>query len=128
MPPGLFGQVAQLVEQGTENPRVGGSIPSLATLFLCVFVAGCGADPCRSLCTNVASSVSGCLDGWGSDWEDLGATSQRDFRSQCEAEWDATRSALEARQLPEAEDRCGAAAVDLARLDCDALRAIWAEP
>ncbi|CAI8796299.1 protein of unknown function [Methylococcus capsulatus] len=27
----LFGQVAQLVEQGTENPRVGGSIPSLAT-------------------------------------------------------------------------------------------------
>ncbi len=27
------GQVAQLVEQGTENPRVGGSIPSLATTF-----------------------------------------------------------------------------------------------
>jgi hypothetical protein len=26
------GQVAQLVEQRTENPRVGGSIPSLATL------------------------------------------------------------------------------------------------
>ena len=26
------GQVAQLVEQGTENPRVGGSIPSLATI------------------------------------------------------------------------------------------------
>ena len=25
------GQVAQLVEQGTENPRVGGSIPPLAT-------------------------------------------------------------------------------------------------
>ena len=27
------GQVAQLVEQGTENPRVGGSIPSLATIY-----------------------------------------------------------------------------------------------
>ena len=27
----LCGQVAQLVEQRTENPRVGGSIPSLAT-------------------------------------------------------------------------------------------------
>ena len=26
-----IGQVAQLVEQGIENPRVGGSIPSLAT-------------------------------------------------------------------------------------------------
>ena len=28
------GQVAQLVEQRTENPRVDGSIPSLATIFL----------------------------------------------------------------------------------------------
>ncbi len=28
----LDGQVAQSVEQGTENPRVGGSIPSLATI------------------------------------------------------------------------------------------------
>ena len=27
------GQVAQLVEQRTENPRVGGSIPSLATIL-----------------------------------------------------------------------------------------------
>ena len=26
-------QVAQLVEQGTENPRVGGSNPSLGTIF-----------------------------------------------------------------------------------------------
>ena len=29
---GAQGQVAQLVEQRTENPRVGGSIPSLAIL------------------------------------------------------------------------------------------------
>ena len=28
------GQVAQSVEQRTENPRVGGSIPSLATFLL----------------------------------------------------------------------------------------------
>ncbi len=27
-------QVAQLVEQRIENPRVGGSIPSLGTIFL----------------------------------------------------------------------------------------------
>jgi hypothetical protein len=27
-----FGRVAQLVEQGIENPRVGGSIPSPATM------------------------------------------------------------------------------------------------
>ncbi len=29
----LVGQVAQSVEQRTENPRVGGSIPSLPTNF-----------------------------------------------------------------------------------------------
>ena len=28
-----YGQVAQLVEQRTENPRVGGSIPPLATIL-----------------------------------------------------------------------------------------------
>ena len=32
MPANHSGQVAQSVEQGTENPRVGGSIPSLATI------------------------------------------------------------------------------------------------
>jgi hypothetical protein len=31
---GATGQVAQLVEQRTENPRVGGSIPSLAMQFI----------------------------------------------------------------------------------------------
>jgi hypothetical protein len=31
-PSTLGGQVAQLVEQRTENPRVGGSIPPLATI------------------------------------------------------------------------------------------------
>ena len=29
----MFAEVAQSVEQGTENPRVGGSIPSLGTTF-----------------------------------------------------------------------------------------------
>ncbi len=29
----MQGEVAQSVEQGTENPRVGGSIPSLANLI-----------------------------------------------------------------------------------------------
>ncbi len=28
------GEIAQLVEQGTENPRVGGSIPPLTTIYL----------------------------------------------------------------------------------------------
>jgi hypothetical protein len=29
----VSGRVAQLVEQGIENPRVGGSIPSSATMY-----------------------------------------------------------------------------------------------
>jgi hypothetical protein len=32
----LSGRVAQLVEQRTENPCVGGSIPSPATIFLSI--------------------------------------------------------------------------------------------
>ena len=31
----MYAQIAQLVEQGTENPRVLGSIPSLGTIFFC---------------------------------------------------------------------------------------------
>ena len=30
----LFAQIAQLVEQRIENPRVGGSIPPLGTIIL----------------------------------------------------------------------------------------------
>jgi hypothetical protein len=37
---GERGQVAQLVEQRTENPRVGGSIPSLATILQCPTLIG----------------------------------------------------------------------------------------
>ena len=33
-------QVAQLVEQRTENPRVGGSIPPLGTTFFLLFFEG----------------------------------------------------------------------------------------
>ena len=36
------GQVAQLVEQWTENPRVGGSIPPLATTWFLIKSASYG--------------------------------------------------------------------------------------
>ena len=36
--PTLDGQIAQLVEQRIENPRVGGSIPSLATIYTSNFI------------------------------------------------------------------------------------------
>ena len=32
-PPPFLGEIAQSVEQWTENPRVGGSIPPLTTIF-----------------------------------------------------------------------------------------------
>ena len=35
-----FAAIAQLVEQGTENPRVGGSSPSLGTRFARRIVSG----------------------------------------------------------------------------------------
>ena len=34
----MFAQIAQSVEQGTENPRVGGSIPPLGTIFMTMAV------------------------------------------------------------------------------------------
>ncbi len=34
----FYGQIAQLVEQRIENPRVGGSIPSLATMYASNFI------------------------------------------------------------------------------------------
>ena len=40
------GRVAQLVEQRTENPCVGGSIPSLATTSLLAAVALQDLQPC----------------------------------------------------------------------------------
>ena len=43
----LDGKIAQLVEQRTENPRVLGSIPSLATTFL-VFSKAITEQPLRA--------------------------------------------------------------------------------
>ena len=125
---GLLGQVAQLVEQGTENPRVGGSIPSLAT-FLFLLQAACGGDPCRQLCVSTAARLDGCLDEWGVTWEELDASSRSNWRSGCQAEWEDVRADLEARELSPAEDQCTDADEDLAALTdaeaCDTLRVLY---
>ena len=44
----VLGQVAQSVEQGTENPRVGGSIPSLPIPFHIPIAQNLHASPERS--------------------------------------------------------------------------------
>ena len=47
-----FAQVAQLVEQGIENPRVGGSIPSLGTIIKSPAFAGLFGDGVQRLDEN----------------------------------------------------------------------------
>ena len=44
----LSGDVAQLVEQGTENPCVGGSIPSITTQIRLYRIAAIATD-CKSV-------------------------------------------------------------------------------
>ena len=50
----FFGQLAQLVEQRIENPRVRGSIPRLATSFL-------GEDPHGSKALRVFAFRGACF-------------------------------------------------------------------
>ena len=126
------GQVAQSVEQGIENPRVGGSIPSLAT-FVALLVAlgsGCQPDRCEALCTRTSNRLSDCLASFPATWEDLDAVSKADFDTQCQNLWRQERADLEPRELEDALDQCDEALAALAELNasgalCDELRAIY---
>ena len=118
------GQVAQSVEQGTENPRVGGSIPSLATFLLIVAGLGC-SDPCRTTCLLTAQAISDCLDEWSADWSDLGAENRAGFRQQCQNSWSQTSVDLEVRELEDALDLCENLVTDVTDTTCDELRAIY---
>ena len=130
-----FGQVAQSVEQGTENPRVGGSIPSLATLaFLAVFalplMAGCQTDHCEALCTQTSFALRRCLDEWPITWNDLDANGRNAFQNACSTRWDQTTSELEARELEDALEQCNETSELLVEMRqdgtlCDQLRAIY---
>ena len=129
--PILDGPVAQLVEQGTENPCVGGSTPPWATiLLLCAgaFAAGCGADACETLCVRTTQRLAGCLDPWSASWEDLGADDRGSFRDQCENDWAQTRADLEPRELRLAIEACDDTVAMLQEIDgCDELRALYLE-
>ena len=137
------GQVAQLVEQGTENPRVGGSIPSLAThktsaiagvfVLLLAGLMGCQADSCDRLCVRVATSLNRCIQTWEpADWEMLDAESRSSFQDACEGRWSEVRSLLESRELEDALEQCDEALTSLDVMGedgttCDQLRAIYIE-
>lgn len=143
------GQVAQLVEQGTENPRVGGSIPSLATsktpaaagVFLLLvriigaggllIAAGCQSDSCDQLCVRTASSLNRCLATWEpADWEMLDAENQSSFLEACQSRWSEVRSSLESRELEDALEQCDEALTAINEMGedgttCDQFRALY---
>ena len=145
----LSGQVAQLVEQGTENPRVGGSIPSLATqktsaragvlallarvigAAALLAVAGCQSDSCDQLCVRTASSLNRCLSTWEpADWEMLDAENQGAFLETCQSRWSEVRSSLESRELQDALEQCDEALTAINEMGedgttCDQLRALY---
>jgi hypothetical protein len=121
----MHGQVAQSVEQGIENPRVGGSIPSLAILMLLVTTAGCG-DRCEVLCQQTASAIANCRVGTSLTWQDLGARGRADFADRCRDEWDRRADDLSSNDLREALDVCSETTRDVSRLSCEELIALYA--
>ena len=147
------GQVAQLVEQRTENPRVGGSIPPLATIcplaqterwvcgavgrlgpvaLLCLLGLGCNPDHCDDLCVATGRKLQQCFEADLGDalWSDLDATSRSGFVSACQQRWSAVRADLEPRVLEDALDQCEEAGFDMDQMEregttCDQLRALY---
>ncbi len=120
------GSVAQLVEQGIENPCVGGSIPSQATflLLLTAVLTGC-SEPCETACQRTAFAIGRCIGDWSVDWSDLGASSQTNFRERCQETWQRDAAGLESRELEEAMTRCESIQEEVLELDCDTLRALY---
>jgi hypothetical protein len=127
------GQIAQSVEQGIENPRVGGSIPSLATFFLLgVFGVACDPDPCEELCRSTANRLTECMGDWSMTWDDFDASSKANFRLRCVNRWGEVRSNLESRELEDAREQCQEARQELIQrasedAECDLLRAMYVE-
>ena len=121
-----------MVEQGTENPCVGGSNPSLATILLLVAVlVGCSTeDDCETLCGQTSSLLGGCLADWPISWSDLDATNRRAFRRACQNRWAEERADLEPREIDDALEQCTKGLEALETLDeqdelCDHLRALY---
>ncbi len=143
-PSGSRGRIAQLVEQGIENPRVGGSNPSLATTpsssprgrvesryrrrgaLLAValaVVSGCG-DRCDRLCERLGDALATCRPA-SLTWNDLGA--RTGFVNTCQDDWDRARSQLASAQASAALDACDDTSSTLEELSCEELVALYAQ-
>ena len=123
------GRVAQSVEQGIENPRVGGSIPSPATTLLLAImmgVGGCG-DRCEVLCQRTGDALASCRPD-GMSWADVGARSRTNFVSSCRADWDRARQELSSGELSAALDVCDDTTDEVDQLSCEELISIYVDP
>ena len=128
----LQGRVAQLVEQGIENPCVGGSSPPRATFFtrlasvaFLIQALGC-SDPCIRTCSNAANAVGECVNDWSLDWGDLGANGKTQFKDNCEQSWARTAATLESRELEQAFLQCESVNEEMNDLTCDDLLVLYA--
>ena len=131
------GRVAQLVEQGTENPCVGSSILSPATsvafvlVVASVFAGGCGMfrDRCGRLCAEVSLEIEPCMadTGYPMSWPDLGARSRADYEKQCRQQWDQAIVDLTSRELELALDECELATEEITTsgFGCDEVMALY---
>ena len=142
------GQIAQLVEQGIENPRVGSSILSLATtvprglrtfwngalVFMvtaCTDPCGCAprrvlSDRCERVCCSLAQRIEACQSqAPGLSWADLGAADRGDFSDQCFRDWDRIRDNLTAPEVQSALEVCKASAAE--RLSCEQILALYGQ-
>ena len=132
------GQVAQLVEQGTENPRVGGSSPPLATtLVLWGFIVGvsatsfgCADDSCELLCRRASSRIDSCMSDWPADWSDLDSDNAAEFRDTCVIQWGLSRGVLEPREYEASLEQCDEGldylvGIRSSEVECASLRALY---
>ena len=126
------GLVAQLVEQRTENPCVGGSsppwatllflvLPKLAFLLLCVTLLGCQNDPCMTLCQDISNQLRSC------GWSNLTNAELRSLRVSCQNRWQIKRGRADGRILEDAYEQCELTIEEIAaaKEPCDVLRAIY---
>jgi hypothetical protein len=112
-----IGRVAQLVEQGTENPCVDGSIPSPATLLFALGLVGCG-DSCEALCRDISYEIVDC-NTEDYTWSDFGAKNRVDYSDSCRDDWDVTRGDLNSRELELALDVCKESREALEDVPCE---------
>jgi len=89
-----------------------------------LLLLGCG-DRCEVLCRDVSVKLDGCL-GSSLTWPDVGARNRADFVDRCRIDWDQVNGDLTSSDLAESLDICKTGSLELSKLSCDEMRAIYA--